>query len=220
MQLSFLISQARSGELASLSSKKVTDKEVIDYLNAAMVALYGRFQLAVDEAIIALDMINVRTLYKMDGTDSAVTVRGETIKPEEYMVAVTVTNEDGTVSNLNDDSDPLSCYTVGYNTLQIPLIAEHSYVSVIYRKNPKLITFIDNGTGGATDCIVELPLQLLDATTAYIGYKAHSSITNSVQGEENTLYKRYLEACNQAELLGLLPASSMVQEPVTSKGFV
>ena len=61
MKLSTIISQARSGELKSLSSKDKTDEVIVNYINLALIALYSRFTLRTEEAIVAL--ADGKTLY-------------------------------------------------------------------------------------------------------------------------------------------------------------
>ena len=55
MLLTTILSQARSAELKPLSEKDKTDEVVIGYLNLALVALYSRFFIKTQEALIVLE---------------------------------------------------------------------------------------------------------------------------------------------------------------------
>jgi len=220
MKLSLILEQARAGELASASDKDKTDRKIVSYTNLALIALYNKFQLATEEAIVTLQTDPARTLYKMDGTDANVLVKGELLREDEFMAIAAAYNEDGTTINVNDDSDPASIFTVTYNQLQIPVLANNAYVSVLYRQNPEMVTYVDDGSGNATDTSVKLPMQLLEAMLHYIGYRAHGAIKGSVDNESSTHYTRFLEACDRAESNGILTADNTVGSSVESKGFM
>lgn len=220
MKLSLILEQARSGELASVSKKDKTDKTIVAYINLAMIALYNRFQLATEEAIITLRPDIVKTLYTLGSTDADVQVNGGPMADDDFMAIVGAYNEDGTIITINNEKDTLSIFTVTYNQLQIPLLAVNTYVSVIYRKNPTLVTFVDDGNGNAIDTDVRLPLQLLEPALHYIGYRAHGAINGNVSAENSTHYTRYLQACDRAEKLGIITADDVVQGSVEEKGFI
>ena len=222
MKLSLILEQARAGELASVSKKDKSDQVVVAFLNLALVALYNRFQLATQEAIITLRPDIPKTVYTMDSSDADVRVAGSPMLDDEFMSIVYALNEDGSQVTVNDESDPLSIYTVSYNQLQIPLLETNAFVSVIYRTNPALISFADNndGNGNATEVDVKLPLQLLEPALHYIGYRAHGAIDGNVKAENNTHYTRFIMACNNAEKLGVLTADDTVSASVEMKGFL
>jgi len=220
MKLSFLLEQARSGELDAISKKDKTDRKVITYVNLAMIALYNRFQLATEEAIVTLRPDIVKTVYTMDASDGDVTVSGAAMPDNDFMAIVAAFNEDGTEIKVNDEEDPLSIFTVAYNKVQIPLLGTNAYVSVIYRKNPTLITYVDDGDGNAEDVDIALPVQLLEAALHYIGYRAHGAINGEIAAENNTHFTRYIAACNLAETLGIITADDTSRIAVNKKGFV
>lgn len=72
MMLNTIIDQARNGELKGLSVVDKTDAVIIGYINLAMIALYSKFILNTEEAVIAL--ASGKTTYKMDGSDAAVKI--------------------------------------------------------------------------------------------------------------------------------------------------
>ena len=123
VKLSTIISMARAGELKSLSAKDKTDDVVINYINLALIALYGRFQLSTAEAIITLRHDIPKTIYTLDSSDPDVVVENQPMRDDEFMSVLSVWNEDGTRAGLNDEKDPFSIYTISYKQLQIPLLA-------------------------------------------------------------------------------------------------
>ena len=219
MKLSFIIEQARSGELANLSNKKYTDKTIISYINLALIALYNRFELATEEAIITLRPDLPKTVYTLASSDADVQVAGQPIVDYTFKNIVAAFNEDGTEIGINSEKDPFSIYTVAYNKVQVPLLGTNTYISVLYRCNPEPVVFVDDGNGNAVDTEVALPTQLLEAALHYIGYRAHGAINGNVQAENSTHYTRYLAACALAETLGVVTANDTDELSVSKKGY-
>ncbi len=219
MKLSFILDQARNGELKSLSTKDKTDEVIVGYINLALVALYSRFQLKTEEAIITLETNPARTVYTLDSTDTAVRVNGVPMPDNDVMSIIDAFDESGRHVAINDEKDPFSIYTVSYNQVQIPLVNEGTYISIIYRKNPTLVTYTE--TNNVTDeKVVELPLQLLEPMLHYIGYRAHGAVDGKLNTENNTHYMRFEKSCERAQELGVLTADDVVGVSVTDKGFV
>ena len=219
MKLSFILNQARNGELKSLSTKDKTDEVIVGYINLALVALYSRFQLKTEEAIITLETNPARTVYTLDSTDTAVRVNGASMPNDDVMSIIDAFDESGRHVAINDEKDPFSIYTVSYNQVQIPLVNEGTYISIIYRKNPTLVTYTE--TNNVTDeKVVELPLQLLEPMLHYIGYRAHGAVDGKLNTENNTHYMRFEKSCERAQELGVLTADDVVGVGVTDKGFV
>ncbi len=219
MKLSFILDQARNGELKSLSTKDKTDEVIVGYSNLALVALYSRFQLKTEEAIITLETNPARTVYTLDSTDTAVRVNGASMPDDDVMSIIDAFDESGRHVAINDEKDPFSIYTVSYNQVQIPLVNEGTYISIIYRKNPTLVTYTE--TNDVTDeKVVELPLQLLEPMLHYIGYRAHGAVDGKLNTENNTHYMRFEKSCERAQELGVLTADDVVGVGVTDKGFV
>ena len=219
MKLSFILDQARNGELKSLSTKDKTDEVIVGYINLALVALYSRFQLKTEEAIITLEANPARTVYTLDSTDTAVRVNGAPMPNDDVMSIIDAFDESGRHVAINDEKDPFSIYTVSYNQVQIPLVNEGTYISIIYRKNPTLVTYTE--TNNVTDeKVVEVPLQLLEPMLHYIGYRAHGAVDGKLNTENNTHYMRFEKSCERAQELGVLTADDVVGVGVTDKGFV
>ena len=220
MKLSLLLQQLRAGELAQLSPNDKTDEKIIAYINMALVALYSRFQLSTEEAIITLRPDLAKTVYTMDSTDADVRVNNQPMTDDEFMSIIAAYNEDGSLIDVNDDKNPGSIFTVSYNKLQIPILEDNAYVSIIYRRNPTLVTYVDNGSGFATEQTVPLPMQLMEPLCHYVGYRAHGSVDGKLTTENNSHYTRYDAACKRAEELGTLTADDTITCTVASKGFI
>jgi hypothetical protein len=220
MKLSFIIEQSRSGELDSLSAKSKTDRKLVAYINLAMTELYKRFQLATEEAIIALDVVTPKTVYTLDSSDTDVTVGGQPMPDDDFMSIVCAFNEDGSDISVNNSKDPLSIFTVTYNKIQIPLLDSNAYVSVIYRKNPTLVAYVDDGNGNAVDADVPVPLQFLEPMLHYIGYRAHVAVNGNAQAENNVHYAMYKRSCDEAEALGIVTSDDVVNPSVEEQGFL
>jgi len=219
MKLSLILQQARSGELSSLSAKDKTDEKIVTYINLALIALYGRFQLSSEEAIITLRPDIAKVIYTLDSSDHDVKVGTRYMTDEEFMSIVAAFDESGNQLVVNDNKDVTSILTVGYNQVQIPLLDYSGYVSIIYRKNPDLVVYVDN-RGSATEADVNLPLQLLEALLHYVGYRAHGAVDGNINTENNTHYMRFEKACQRAEELGVMTADDTMSLSVQAKGYV
>jgi hypothetical protein len=215
MRLSTIISQARSGELKSLSSKDKTDEVIVNYINLALIALYSRFTLRTEEAIVAL--ADGKTLYRLDGTDAAVTANGAAIEGDNVLKLLSAFDERGEIP-INDENNSFSIYTPSYNTIQVPQAQTGAYIAVIYKAGPELITYVDDGSGNAAEATVQLPMHLLEPLLHYVGYRAHGSGTGDIDNESNSHLSRYVASCNNVEALGLIPTDSVDMDN-SRKGF-
>ena len=220
MRLALILAQARAGELAGLSVIDKTDEKIVGYINLGLIALYNRFQLSTEEAIITLRPDIPKNIYTLNSTDADVRVAGQPMTDDEFMCIVSAYEENGTDIPINHEGNPYSLFTVSYNQVQVPLLANNGYISLLYRKNPVLVVYTDNGAGSAVDCHVPLPLQLLEPLLHYVGYRAHGAVDGNINTENNTHYTRYLAACNQAADMGVMTADDTMSASVESKGFV
>ena len=229
-----IIRQARSGELRSLSKKDKTDEVIVDYINLGLLEIYKRFQLETEEAIIT--MHTAKTLYRIDGTDSDVTIKswnGATFNtitiPEDDVLQITEAFDENGRVPINDDGDLLSVFTPSYDTIQVPITEDGSYISLIYKKNPQLVEVSDlvidaDGSLDLNDATtntykVKLPKTLLVPLLHYIGYRAHGAVEGEVNAENSTHLNRFEAACKRAEDLGAVPTDSTNRD-VSVKGFI
>jgi hypothetical protein len=215
MRLSSILRQAKSGELSDIAVKD-DDQTIIDYINLGMIALYSRFPLKVEEAIIALE--DGKTLYKLDGSDMSVAVGGLPIEEDTVLAILEAFDEKGKIE-INDESCQMSIFTVNYNTIQVPVVGDNNFISLIFQAAPEEIVYEDDGEGNAEDLDVALPKQLLEPLLHYIGYRAHGAMNGSVEAENNTHLMRYDAACKRAEMLGLIPSDSYEMN-ISRGGFI
>ncbi len=215
MNLSTIIRQARNGELKSLSTKDKTDEVIVDYINLAMIALYGRFQLEIGEALITLYVGNaVKTIYSLDGITDTDYVD---VSDGAVMTILTAYDEAGEIP-INDDSNPLGIFTIGINSIQVPLAVNSETISLIYKIEPTEIVYVDDN-GSATEAVVNIPKVLLEPMLHYIGYRAHGSVDGNVQAENNTHLMRFESSCKRVDALGLVP-TNQYNRNVNVKGFM
>ena len=232
MQLSTIISQARIGELATISKQNLTDEKIVYYLNLALQNLYNYFIMDTAEAIITLSPI--KFIYRFDGTDNDVLVNGNPVPTDEYMIALKVYDELGIRYKINNSTEfpspqltyteklqtVHSIYTIGQYAIQVPYPDVSKYLSVIYRKNAPIIQYIDDGTGSAVDTVVPIPNQFLEAILLYIGYRGHLAITGNPQTDNNVHYIRYKQELKELEQNGIIPIANLDNNSIEFKGFV
>lgn len=216
MRLKGIINNARNRELRQLSVKDKTDEVIVSYINLALIALYSRFQLRTEEIILKL--VTGKVNYKIDGTDSDV-YKGTTVFTDnDVMGIVKAFNEEKEIS-VNKDNDPLSVFTISYDTIQVPYATTGDYISLIYRASPTEIEFVDDGDGTAQDADVKLPVHMMEALLAHIGYSAYSSVDIAQQTKVNLYMDRFDKACSMLETLGLVPQDTLTFD-VDRKGLL
>lgn len=216
MRLKKIITSARNRELKQLSAKDKTDEIIVGYINLAMLALYSRFQLRTEEVV--LNLKSGKTVYRLDGTDPDVYKNGAMLVDNDVMSIIKAFDEEKELS-INKDNDPLSIFTISYDTVQVPFATTGEHIGLIYRASPKEIEYEDNGEGNAEDLDVKLPPQMLEAVLHHIGYSAHSSIDGGAQQEANTHLTMFERACDRLEILGLIPQDTIDMD-IDRKGFL
>jgi len=218
MKLSFILSQLKNSELSTSSPTFFSDDKLTSMLNSALIDLFTIFKLKTKEAIITLDTVNIKTIYSFDGTDPDVKSEGVMLTSGSFMSFVESHNEDGTISLFNDEEDPFSLFTPEWNTVEVKLLKNRKYVSVIYKTNPILYTTNDV----ATDPEVDIPLFFLEPISMYIGWKVFNAINSKEQfgRDNNAFYARY-----QASVMNIINRGLLVQDDnyrlnVAGKGYV
>lgn len=213
MKLSSVLKVARTTALRQLSEKDKTDEVIIGYINLAVEDMYKRFSFKLDEIIIALQ--DGKTIYSLDGTDADVTVNGNIIDPDTVLTVVEAFDENGEIG-VNNDNDAYSIYTPGYDEIQVPLTANQSYISVIYKKAPVCVEYIDDGNGNAVDQNIPIPIGLRDALIKYIKWIAFESVDDLPTEQKRE--SDYEKACAKARKDGVVPQDSW-NRPISVKGF-
>lgn len=199
-----VIDLAKASELTGLPAAS-KDETVLGFINLGVLELYKRFTLSVEEWIIALE----------DG-------QSYYTAPEDFMWIIAAYGEVGmdsvqevNVLPVNEEDNPLSINTVGWNKVQVPLSVTGAYVSIIYAATPEVYSITDmNKT-------VNIPPQMIEALLAYIGWRANSTIDTGIQTEDTVWYNRFESSCSRLEVKGFINANDMVMtNRLNMRGFV
>ena len=204
MTVKQVIDLAKASELTGLPAAS-KDETVLGFINLGVLELYKRFTLSVEEWIIALE----------DG-------KSYYTAPEDFMWIIAAYGEVGmdsvqevNVLPVNEEDNPLSINTVGWNKVQVPLSVTGAYVSIIYAATPEVYSITDmNKT-------VNIPPQMIEALLAYIGWRANSTIDTGIQTEDTVWYNRFESSCSRLEVKGFINANDMVMtNRLNMRGFV
>lgn len=204
MTIRQVIDLAKTSELANLSIGN-KDEIVLGYINLGMIELYKRFNLRVEEWVITLE----------DNVDIYTT-------PSDFMWAIAAygevtDNKTDSVNELpiNEEDNPLSINTVKWNKIQVPLSVTGAYVSIIYAASPVYYTMND------LELEIDLPIQMIDAMLAYIGYKANSTIDSGIQTEDSVWYSKFEASCARLEEKSMHNSNDMfMNKRLDTRGFV
>ena len=199
-----VIDLAKASELTGLPAAS-KDETVLGFINLGVLELYKRFTLSVEEWIIALE----------DG-------QSYYTAPEDFMWIIAAYGEVGmnsvqevNVLPVNEEDNPLSINTVGWNKVQVPLSVTGAYVSIIYAATPEVYSVTD------MDKTVNIPPQMIEALLAYIGWRANSTIDTGIQTEDTVWYNRFESSCSRLEVKGFINANDMVMtNRLNMRGFM
>ena len=204
MTVKQVIDLAKASELTGLPAAS-KDETVLGFINLGVLELYKRFTLSVEEWIIALE----------DG-------QSYYTAPEDFMWIIAAYGEVGmdsvqevNVLPVNEEDNPLSINTVGWNKVQVPLSVTGAYVSIIYAATPEVYSIAD------MDKTVNIPPQMIEALLAYIGWRANSTIDTGIQTEDTVWYNRFESSCSRLEVKGFINANDVVMtNRLNMRGFV
>ena len=199
-----VIDLAKASELTGLPAAS-KDETVLGFINLGVLELYKRFTLSVEEWIIALE----------DG-------QSYYTAPEDFMWIIAAYGEVGmdsvqevNVLPVNEEDNPLSINTDGWNKVQVPLRVTGAYVSIIYAATPEVYSVTD------MDKTVNIPPQMIEALLAYIGWRANSTIDTGIQTEDTVWYNRFESSCSRLEVKGFINANDVVMtNRLNMRGFV
>lgn len=204
MTVGQIIDLAKNGELNGL---KVGDKPevLVGYMNLGVLELYKRFQLKVEEHIINLeDTVDIYTM------------------PNDFMWMIAAYGEvpvdsveSVNILPINEEDNPLSINTVGWNKVQVPVSIVGAYISIIYVARPDMYSVTN------LDEEVSLPAQMVEALLSYIGYRANSAIDTGVQTEDSVYYQRFEASCEKLRQYGMSNGDDMyMNKRLATRGFV
>lgn len=210
MKLNELFEELQTGVLLTTSAvdddegelKTSSYAQIIGYINLALADLHIRFPL--DEREVAIqqyDHITIYTLsseYAQSNTDSTQPIKYIADSAEnpfqDNIISISgIYDEEGFEIPVNDYNLQGSLYTPSYNTLQIPNPSNENTVFLIYRaSHPK----IPRNVSDPTTVDVNIPDVMLNAMTAYVGYKFHANLQSADgQGMAQNYQTQYETAC-------------------------
>lgn len=204
MTVGQIIDLAKNGELNGLNVS--TKPEVlVGFINLGVLELHKRFQLKVEEYIINLeDTVDIYTM------------------PSDFMWMIAAYGEvpidsveSVNILPINEEDNPLSINTVGWNKVQVPVSVGGAYISIIYVASPTMYSVNDLGVE------VDLPAQMIEALLMYMGYRANSSIDTGVQTEDSIYYQRFEASCEKLRQFGMFNSDDMfMNKRIALRGFV
>lgn len=205
MKLKTFISTVQKTVLKQLAINADTSV-VVSLVNLGLIELYKRFPLSTDEFVFKV--LEDQSYYET---------------PEDFMWLVTAYGEipegrpdysSGTLA-VNDEDNPNSINTVGYNMIQVPSHMKGKYISVIYAKAPAEMDEAD------LDAVIKIPPQLVEALVFYVGYMGQSSLKQTTQEEDSVLYRRFEASCAKVTTEGMLTRDSVeMRNRINDRGFV
>lgn len=205
MILQHVIDLARYSEVAGTSIKDNT-AAIILFINAGMLELYKRFPVNTKEHIIPL--VDGTTTYALPSDFMYVLSAFEELPEGSETIASEIP--------INDEHDPKSIFLPNHTEVQVPLVADNSYISLIYIPKPPSYTEADLNTE------IDIPETLIDCLLHYVGYKAYLGIRSDGQSENNAHYLRFERSCDRARELGVSHPLDSLQAPrkLADRGFV
>ena len=219
MKLSEIFDQLAYGELSQLSLvdpdtgliAATKYGQVVSFVNLGLTALYKRFPLKENQFTFALAADQLA--YILDsGSDTVFTAGGEDGEEfnDDILKVERVYASSGSELSLNDESDPLSCFTPKATLLRVPaLIVAKSIdlpsdlqtdtLKVVYRaKHP---TIIKTTTFNPARVEVELPDSHLEPLLLFIASRATTPLgVGQFEGlAGNNYYSKFLRSCEDIE---------------------
>jgi len=203
MTVQQVIDTAANRELKNIAISNDVNA-VLEYINLGLIELYKRFALKVSEEMVELQ--DGVEMYEM---------------PSDFMWAITAYGEVESGSDvevvelpINEEDNPLSLNTVGYNTVQVPLATDGAYISIIYRAGPEWVTEANLNDS------VKVPPQMIAPLLNYIGYSGHISVNGIANTEQSTHYALFEQACARIEAAGMFTSDDVLMpKRISNRGF-
>lgn len=231
MLLSYVFNQITQGEGSQLSLAgadvigiQLSDYEkIIPHLNLAMIELYKRFSLKVDE-ITVQEYAAISTYILED--DYAVS-NDASEQPIKYIVDTaedpftnnilrieSITDEEGTELGIDDYNDEDSVLTLTYDSIKLPNPADDGILTISYRAAPEIIIGDDDLNPETYD--VRIPIFLLEALIFYIGSRLFASDAELSM----LLLTKYEASCKRVTDLELVIPDNTTNLKLTDNGWV
>lgn len=214
MTIQNIIDLAQNGPLKNVSVKSDVDS-VIGYINLGLIELYKRFPMDTAEVILTLGS---------DGDDSnPYTMVSDTIyqMPDDFMYLIAAYDElpedslrTSSEIPINEEENVNSINTISWNKIQIPESVVGAHISLIYASSPVYFTSADLSE------TVPLPMQMIEALLAYLGYQGHASVSVA-ENENNIHYQRFEASCAKVKELGIFTSDDLnMNLRWSNRGFV
>jgi hypothetical protein len=212
MTLADVIDYAKYAELAQLSVVKQLDstttaevvkaeKQIISYINLALIELYKRFNLRTEQTVVVLDMYE--TMYTLDIPELNEILAAYDEKGRQYFI--------------NSENDELSILTPNFNTIQVPNPVQDEAIFIIYSAAPVRLVWQED----LTLQTVKVPPNMLEPLLHYVGYRAHGALNGEINAENNTHYMRFESSCAKLKEMGVFSDDALVAgTKLEDKGFV
>ncbi len=199
MLASLAISRLRQTELKQLSAASLTDAVILEYLNESVLELHKRFNIWQDGAIITHATAVVS--YALDGIDVNVAID---LSDKQLILITDATDYLGDEMTINDEDNEFGIVTPKYNIVEFSLaeLVVGEDFDILFRAAPLDMT--------ATSDTIDLPPTLFEAMYFYAGFRGHVSQKGTKDTENNTHFKRFLNACDRVQGQGLIVAESSV----------
>lgn len=220
MKVSEVIAMARSSELSNLSSSSFTDSRIIQYINLAIIELSKRFVVSTKAENIKTsvytsmyvlrspDVIGIIDIY--DQTGKALVC--QTLTDDLTFDYKLINNTTFLLNHKEDYRDKIEYHPItGIDELQCKKEPDKELM-VIYSAVADLVSKPEDE--------LPIPLVMLDALLAYIGYKATYSITPDGNGIHQAAMGKYEASCKLLESSAYGGQNTIVSKSLQSKGFI
>lgn len=201
-------------------------KKIASHTNLALAALYARFAIREDEAIIQqYDAINTYYLRPQYALNSG------SAEPTKYLVdtaldpfpnnvlgILSVHDEAGAELPLNDADDETSVFTPSFDAIQITTPNAANSLSVIYQASHDKI--VVDATTDPTTVQVEVPPILVDPLAAFIAARCIGPVGKDGLSQSAQFMAKYEFLVKQVESQGLFLKDNQRLDPITSNGWV
>lgn len=209
MTVQDFLTLVRYSELNNIAIGSNVDA-VITFTNLGLIELYTRFPIKVEECVI--ELFEGVTSYEMPSNFM--------YPLKAYDETPSTSTETRTPITIGDESDPYSIFFPDWDTVQVPVVANNSYISIIYVSTPTPLVNTPEGLASK----LEIPDALVDALASYVGYRGHLGVRGDGQAENNAHWIRFDRNCKKALELGVACPSDAWElwdkSRLYSKGFV
>lgn len=233
MLLSDIFDYLIHGELSQLSLTKSGVIDVDDYpriitnINLGLIELYKRFQLLTKNMPMDLrttiTRYNLHSNYAQTNTASAEPIKyliDSVDEPflDDILLITHVYDSDGIELPLNDLNAEWSVFTPSPFILEVPTLTEDISIVFSYRANPPIINY--DIVTDPTEVEIALPVQFLEALTAYVAWRMFSPINVGEKAEANSYYAKFEASCALINDLGMLNMDNNRNQRFYENGWV